>query len=163
MELSPLAASQLPPWVPLAVQGILVIVSAVFAVIAYLLKRKIEERDQEQREMRQHLHELLQLVPVLEGLKGSIESERMERKRVQEQQWSKINDVTKQLSDLGTTLSRTQTACMGTFVTQQEWSRMERLRERQDEMLNQQIRRLESQLDSVISMLQMHARMNGKR
>jgi hypothetical protein len=40
---------------------------------------------------------------------------------------------------------------------------MERLRERQDEMLGQQIRRLEQSLDRVILMLQTQMRTNGRK
>jgi hypothetical protein len=163
MSALPVLASQLPPWIPLVVQGILVIVSAAFAVGAYLLKKKIEERDTEHKEMRSQLQELLRLVPVLESLQGDISEEGTERKHINEQQWSKINEATKSISDLDSTLSKTQTKCRDTFITQQEWTRMERLRERQDEMLGQQIRRLEQSVDRVIVMLQTQMRINGRK
>ena len=157
------AASQLPPWIPLVVQGILVIVSAAFAVGAYLLKKKIEDRDTEQREMRAQLQELLKLVPAMESVSEGVNAEKQERKRINEQQWSKINDAARSISDLGTILSKTETKCRDTFITQQEWTRMERLRERQDEMLGQQIRRLEQSVDRVIAMLQTQMRTNGRK
>jgi hypothetical protein len=153
-----LAAEQLPLWTSLLLQGMFLIVSAGFAIAAWGYKREIQKRDQNQKDIQENLKHLLRLIPVSEALKENIDAEEEERKYADEQLLGRVNKALMSISALGTTVSATQAKCRDTFITQQEWSRMERLRERQDEMLTQQIMRLESSVERVIMGLQNYKR-----
>jgi len=132
------------------------LVSAGFGIVAWLAKREVARKDREIEDLQEDVSSLMKLVPVMESFEKRQDAEIAERKRIEEQQWSKINSALGAVLDLRTTLSEHQGLCQTKFMTQAEFARLEGLRERmerqkalQDERLNQNVLQLLTMLQSA--------------
>ncbi len=137
------------------------LVSVGFGIAAWLAKREVARRDKEIQGLQEDVNSLMKLVPVMENFEKRLETEFSERKRIEEQQWSKINSAGSAISDLRTTLSDHQGLCQTKFMTQAEFARLEGLRERMERQKAMQDERLNQNVQQLLAMLQSAGR-NGR-
>jgi len=137
------------------------LLSAIFALIAWVALREIRRKDKEIEDLQTDMEELLKIVVILENLEKSCERERNERRTVEEQLWSKINRLVAQISAQATTISEHQRSCRSVYMTQTEHDRLEALRDKVEDAKAITDARLDAKVENVIQTLNFLLQRNG--
>jgi hypothetical protein len=145
-----------PELVKTALSLLAALLSGVFGLLSWIALREIKKREEADKELK------LELQTAVKDLRTAVKEEAAERVRIDEQLFSKVNSIQDVLKEMDSMMLSHQRDCQGVYFSREEYDRMEKLKDRIEEQKKEQDRRLESNLQSVMSLLQDLLR-NGRR
>ena len=132
-----------------------IVVGLVSGLVTLGLKRELKARDDAEKRQREDLEKAVKaLEKTTDEIKQAHETERKERNEKNESLFRAQKDLGREISALATTVSGHGKECQGTFLSRSEFDRVEKFREQQEKLKAAQDERLENNMRSLQSTLQ---------